>query len=185
VSREAGDRVNESLCLANLGEMAFLDGDLTRARELLTQAAALAGEVADPSNRSFVRVDSFARIDLGWVHLAEGDIEEGERRFREGLALERELGTSTGARSALAGLAGLAAARGDHERAARLSGAAEALAEQADATPDASDLRAHEPLLSTARAAAGDRWEPWVLEGRRMSLDDACDLALNMRRSAP
>ena len=175
VSREVGDRINEALCLVNLGEMAFIGGDQGRARELLVRASNLAGEAHDP------RIRSLALVNLGWISLAEGDLEEGELYFCDGLSVERQFGSISGTRSGLTGLAGIAAARGDDERAGRLAGAAQALGDRLASPPDAIEAGVHEPHLSVARARSRDRWGIYLAEGGEMPLDDALDLALGDR----
>jgi hypothetical protein len=173
VSREVGDRINEALCLVNLGEMAFVGGD--QGGELLVRASNLAGEARDP------RIRSLALVNLGWISLAEGDLEEGEFYFCDGLSVERQFGSISGTRSGLTGLAGVAAARGDDERAGRLAGAAQALGARLASPPDAIEAGVHEPHLSVARARSGDRWGIYLAEGGEMPLDDALDFALGDR----
>ena len=76
----------------------------------------------------------------------------------------------------LAGLASIAACRGELERAARLLGAAESLAH---VLHDAVGVRMEREFFSPARERLGEaRWDAAHAEGARLSLDEAVSVAL-------
>jgi hypothetical protein len=67
--------------------------------------------------------------NLGWVALLRGDSERARALYAESLGLKREVGDKLVTPEPLEGLASVAGARGEAERAARLFGACEALRE--------------------------------------------------------
>jgi hypothetical protein len=98
--------------------------------------------------------------------------------LKESLAMQRELGDQQGIAACLEGLATVACADGQPERAARLSGAPEALGVPI-ATPLPPGERAHcQRHLAAARAALGEAAfvAAWA-EGRAMTSDDAIEYA--------
>ena len=121
VSQEIGDTVQEALCLNNLGEVAHIRGEIDRAKPLFLEALDLAQRGEDKRNQYA------AILNIGWVSLSTGDITQAERRFRESLAILRDLGHLPVVTSVLLGIAAIAGARGDDERAGRLAGAADAI----------------------------------------------------------
>lgn len=58
-----------------------------------------------------------ALCGIGWMINAQGDVEQAEQRFAEGLALSRELQDTRGIGLALSGIGRMAHLRGDHARA--------------------------------------------------------------------
>jgi predicted ATPase/DNA-binding CsgD family transcriptional regulator len=58
-----------------------------------------------------------ALCGIGWMINAQGDVEQAEHYFAEGLALSRELHDTRGIGLALSGVGRMAHLRGDHERA--------------------------------------------------------------------
>ena len=75
------------------------------------------------------------------------------------------------------GLAGLAAAAADAERAARLWGVAERLRESLGDDPGPSQRSVYGHYLGTAQAALGTRFASLEAEGRALTLEDAVALA--------
>jgi predicted ATPase/DNA-binding SARP family transcriptional activator len=74
------------------------------------------------------RLDAaYVRVSLGSAILGQGDPAGARAHLAEGLTAAREYGDETLVAKALEGFAGLAAAAGDAERAARLAGAAAAV----------------------------------------------------------
>jgi hypothetical protein len=68
--------------------------------------------------------------NLGYVALAQGEVEQAQVLLTESLALQRGLDNPGGVAEGLAGFAAVAAAQGQGRRAARLLGAATALWER-------------------------------------------------------
>lgn len=108
-----------------------------------------------------------------------GDHGRARTLFGEALEAGRELGDKMMLAECLEGLAGVAAARGDADRTARLWGAAEALRAEIAVRVFDSDLPLHEPHRAYARsrldaAAFEDAFEA----GRAMPQEEAIAYAL-------
>jgi predicted ATPase len=96
----------------------------------------------------------FVQGNFGLAALLTGDTDAAADAFREELAVCRELVVRPFATEGLLGLAGVAAVRGDVERAARLVGAADALRL---APEDPVDARLHAAFFEPARKRCGTR----------------------------
>ena len=77
----------------------------------------------------------------------------------------------------IVGLAAIAARQGEAERAARLLGAAESLA---NVLTDAAGVRLEQEFFSPARERLGEtRWRAAYADGARLGFDEAVSLALD------
>ena len=102
--------------------------------------------------------------NLGLASLFTADLDGAAARFAEELRLCREHGLPWIASEGIAGLAAIAARQGDAERAARLLGAAESLA---NVLNDAGGVRLEQEFFSPARERIGERrWRRRVRGGR-------------------
>ena len=120
--------------------------------------------------------------NLGHVSLRRGDAGQAEGLFRQSLADFRTLGRPRGVARCLVGLAGVAAARGEAHRAARLLGAADAQLERLGARLEACDRALYGRQAATLRARLGGAAFAAVLaQGRALTLDAALELALRTR----
>jgi predicted ATPase/class 3 adenylate cyclase len=147
--------------LLTLGGVELAGGNPLRAGTLFEEALErLLEEAPEGANTGH------ALEALGEVARRSGDDEQASSRFAEGLRLFARIGDEAGAAECLEGLACVATNRADHERAASLAGAAEALRERSALARD----RPERPLP--------DHVEPAWSEGRAMTLDEAVDLAL-------
>jgi non-specific serine/threonine protein kinase len=114
---------------------------------------------------------------LGCALLALGESRLAAQRFHEGLTLARVVPLV--ASYCLDGLAAVAMAHGDANRAARLSGAAESMREDAGFLADRLQREIAQRTERTARATlGGDVWEVERVRGAAMSLDEAVAYAL-------
>ena len=120
---------------------------------------------------------------VGWLGLLavwsgdEHDLAEGF--LKEGLALNREIGNWAYGVYCLEGFAGLAGARGQGVRAARLWGAAEALRMIIGAPPTPETRPYYERSMAAARAQLGEAaWEAAFAQGMAMSAEEAAEYAL-------
>jgi hypothetical protein len=121
--------------------------------------------------------------NFGLAVLLTGDTDGADTAFREEVRLCRELVVRPFASEGLGGLAAVAAARGDTDRAARLSGAAGAhrYGQPYAAVEDRLDAIFFEP----ARTHFGvDAWEAAAHEGAALNLDDAITYALQEPRAS-
>ncbi len=105
--------------LLELGRIALLRDDPDAARSYGEQCLELYLRTGDMEHVAQ------AHTLVGYAALELGDLDGGAKRLRRGLSLFSELRQPAGSVVALAGLAALAEARGDMERAARLYGASD------------------------------------------------------------
>jgi predicted ATPase/class 3 adenylate cyclase len=174
--RRAGDAWMPMVPLTWSAQVAAGQGDLAAARAGYDAALAAARAVGAAGHRGF---DALPLWGLGNLALLEGDHAQAAARFAEGLALAQEVGRPHWVALGLVGMAAVAGARGQPERAARLLGAAAALREATGATLDAADRATHDCAAGAAQAAVGAAafaaaWQA----GRAMPLADAVASAL-------
>ncbi len=110
--------------LGGLGTALLNLGDLPRARAVLDESLVVARQYDDPWS------SAMSLMLLGHVNLAQGDDTRAEAVLAEAASLFQATGNMVYLPWCLEGLAGLAAARGDYERAAELDGARDALRHQ-------------------------------------------------------
>jgi predicted ATPase/DNA-binding SARP family transcriptional activator len=138
VARESGDERILALAVNNRGDYALTTHDFAAARPLFEESLALLRARGDMANvaRALFNLGA-AELELGRAAVAEG-------HFREGLALAGDAGDREDIAWILEGLAAVAAARGEGERAGLLLGAADAQLEAmgADHKPYERSLRA-------------------------------------------
>src|SRR4051812_43963700 len=113
-----------------------------------------------------------------------GDAAEAARLLEEGLELARILGDAHGIAVSLETFAGLASAQGSMERAATLFGASDAARNAIGAQRQPDNQILYERWLARTLArldtnAYSRRYE----DGRSLTADEACALALGMRAS--
>ena len=150
-----------------LGQLALLDDDLERAIELTRQGT----EMAQAAGWAWW--ESGQRHELLMLGLRRGDLDEAEREGLVALEMERAQENRLWALYTLAGLAQVALARGDLERAGLLWGAAEKEAESLPRWPDERARR--------IGALAEEEREPVVAareRGRTLDIWDAAEIAL-------
>jgi predicted ATPase/DNA-binding SARP family transcriptional activator len=116
---------------------------------------------------------------LGHVARDQGDYERCAACYRESLALRREGGDRFPIAQSLEDFAGLAGRQDQHERAARLLGAADALCQELGQRLPVAVPEEYERTTQRARAVLGDEafasaWE----EGRAAPLEQAIEYAL-------
>ena len=150
-SRAVGDQVSVAWCLIHLGIVAFGEQDLRLAVALGEEGRALARELGatDPA--------SIATLHLAHVACAQGDHARAAAWFREEFSADPQwsAGTEWQARAA-AGLATLAAACGDAERAARLFGAAAAARAEVGLALALPERDVYEQATAAATARLGE-----------------------------
>jgi predicted ATPase len=150
-----------------LGQLALHDEDVDRAVELTRRSAEMAHEAG------WAWWESGQRHELLMLALLRGELEEAEREGLVALEMERTQENRLWTLYTLAGLAQLALARDDLERAGVLWGAAEREGESLPRWPDERERR--------IGALAGEEREPVVAareRGRALGLWDAAALAL-------
>src|SRR5262249_29221268 len=116
--RGVGDVSLSVLWLSNLAQSALREGDTAAARARLSEAIELARRIDD------TRGIALTLANFGWLELLDGDLALALSCFEEAAAIGRKLGLRYVVAYAIWGLAQLAAAAGDVDRASRLGGAA-------------------------------------------------------------
>jgi predicted ATPase/class 3 adenylate cyclase len=149
------------------GQLALHDGDMEGAVDFTRRSAAMAHDAG------WAWWESGQRHELLILALRRGDLEEAEREGRVALEMERTQENRLWALYTLAGLAQVALARGNLERAGVLWGAAE---EEAESLPRWPDERARRigALAEEDREPVVDARE----RGRALDLWDAVAIAL-------
>ena len=172
--RQLGDRWGTSQALNMMGDIARIQGDYDRANTLYTESLHLYRELG-------VKRDIPASLDnLGHVALARGDNSKAQEFFREGLTLHQDLGNKFGASECVVGLAGVAAAVQQPERAARLLGIALRLREGLRDTSWRGLLTTYERYATDVRTRLDEAsWSVALQEGQAMSMEQAIAYALD------
>jgi hypothetical protein len=153
--------------------MVYSQGDLGRAGEFTEEAIALFRELG-------ARADvAMGLCNLGWIALLQDDLGRAADFYRESLSLSWDAGMNQIVQGDLEGLACLAGAKREAERAARLWGAAQALHETKGIPKDPDFLAEADARIATVRSGMGEEaWEEAFRKGRAMTLDEAVSYAL-------
>lgn len=174
-SREADDRWAESFALHFLAIVLSYQGDHARAKSYFEE-----GDEIIRSLGGHRQGQAFSLFHLGRIARLQGDPSTARSHHAEGLRLFRKAGDRRGIGYSLAGFAALAAAEGDAERAARLSGAVASLEAVLGAFLEAPLQVEHDRELSTVREELGaETFTALAAEGRAMGLEQAVDYALD------
>ncbi|HEX5914747.1 MAG TPA: LuxR C-terminal-related transcriptional regulator, partial [Rubrobacter sp.] len=173
VSRRSGNIRNIAGTLHNLAEVERQRGNYERAKALGMESIALAREIEDDWGLSMA---------VGWVGMLavwSGDEHDlAERFLKEGLSLNRKIGNWAYIAYCLEGFAGLAGAREQGMRAARLWGAAEALRTNIGAPLPPEPRSYYERSMAAARVLLGEiAWESAFAQGMAMSAQEAAEYA--------
>jgi hypothetical protein len=157
-----------------LGLAARRQGHYGRASELHLQALSFFREAG------FTEETAYSLACLGFVEELRGDLDAAEAFHRESLLVTRELFDDLPLAFALEGLACVAAARQQPQRAAVLLGAAEAIRERAGTPLPPQERVDVDRATDAAVSALGREAFTKALErGRRMSIEEATGYALS------
>jgi tetratricopeptide (TPR) repeat protein len=149
----------------NLGITAQAQEDYAAARDHYEEALEIWRELGDKST-------AYPLLGLGKLAFHQGNYEAAGRLMRESLLIRRDIGEKRGIAQCLEGLADLATAKGDPERAARLWGAAEALRQVIGASLSQSARADYERTVTAVRSALGEeRFTLALAQGRTMTLE--------------
>ncbi len=178
--REAGDSRALMVSLGNLASVKNLQGDRERGRALGEESLALARERSDRDQTAITL------HNLGRASLVEGRPDEALAPLEESLEIAGELGYRELIAYCLGGFAEIAAAGGDHERAARLLGAAEALYDELGISLGPEEQEGHERTAALLEGELGpDLLGRLRAEGRTLELEPAIAMALRARGEHP
>jgi predicted ATPase/DNA-binding CsgD family transcriptional regulator len=173
LARETNDRWILSTNLNQLGGIARRQGDYARAIARHEESLALGRALGD----KFLIV--YHLRNLGADMLLHGHPRRATTHYVESLTLSWELRDMYNIESCLWGFADIAAVLGDHERCARLLGAADAVRELLGHHTPAYTLAAHQRCMQAARDTLGDDGYDAVWKaGRAMTLEQAVAYAL-------
>jgi predicted ATPase/class 3 adenylate cyclase len=177
--REHGDKHSLAYCMNNLAMVVCSQGDLGRAAQLTEEAVALFRELG-------ARGDSALGLcNMGWIALLRDDLGRAANHYRESLSLSWDAGMTLVVQGGLEGLACLAGARVEAQRAARLWGAAQALHETKGIPRDTDFLAEADARISAVRSGMGEEvWKEAWRKGRKMTLDEAISYALEEEAGA-
>ncbi len=163
----------QALAKENVGLMALTADDVPEAVTWLTAALELAREVGDD------REIGAASRSLAAAMIELGDNARASSLLAESLALARELGEPHGIAVCLDTFAGLAATAGEVERAATLFGASDGARASIGAKRQPDQQILYDRWLARTLAHLDAKTYATHYEnGRALTLDEACDLAL-------
>lgn len=148
--QERGDDRGVAMSRSVLGRIALNRGDQMRARSLLVDAVAAARAHGDRWGLGI------QLALLGHVELAAGDVRRAGRLFAESIQLFHTVGSMMYASWCLEGVAGVAAAHGLWEHAARLFGARSALLRKLDSYLPPTQPATFEGTVEATRVALGE-----------------------------
>ncbi len=129
--------------LLRLGDVARRRGDSKKAQEFYEGALETFCQLGQKVNVAWTMAS------IGNALMDSGRVADAREKFTESLTMFRDLGYASGTARALIGIAGIAIARGDAERGARLLGGIQELVERAGKLPP-DDAQALESLRGAA-----------------------------------
>jgi predicted ATPase len=168
-ARALGSTYLETEALGALGSIEFQEGNLEASAELYRQNLELSREIG------FRWFEAIALVNHAEISLKLGRYEEGDEQARAALALARALDDRLLTATMLALLATAARSRGDAERSGRLWGAVEAEGERGSFGWQQAEIDA---IRQQVLADGTPELEAGIEAGRRLSLDEAIDYAL-------
>lgn len=175
-SRATNDRSGIAGALSNQGELAFMVGDLSRARSLIGEALS----IASTDDLRFSTLVKLAAVDQ-----FGGSDQSAARHALDALLLFPDVLDLRHLAVCLDVVAGIAASHGKGEVACALIGAADAMRERIAAPVPAGFRSVHERNTALASAALGDRvFAVEVTRGHGLTSEDALSTALQIARAA-
>lgn len=166
----------QAFAWALLGESRRALGDLKTAKDNYRRAMECAQRAGNVITAAFVSAN------LGNIALREGNLVEAWDRAATALSTAHEKDITSGVVDFLELWGEIDAATGDHRRALRVLGAAEALREQVGAARDRVDQPDYDAAVAAARSALGQGATAIWETGRR---EDARELTAELLRSRP
>jgi tetratricopeptide (TPR) repeat protein len=176
LANRIGNRVDAASVYDGMGLLARRRGDPTLAAQHHRKALGIYRELRHHAGTRVLPglVQALSLSSLGYCQEMLGDLAEAERCHREALGMAREHGAILTIAVGIEGLAGVAAARGEVERAARLLGSAGAIRAQMGAPlvqPEREDV---DRAAKTARRGLGDKaFDHAYRDGQALDLDSA------------
>jgi predicted ATPase/DNA-binding SARP family transcriptional activator len=170
--RERDDKLGLAWCQINLGLAVCARGDIGRASKLTEEGVALLQELGAGAD------SAIGLCNLGWMALLQDDTGRAMALYQESLDLAWDTGLYPIVLTTLEGLACVAGARGDGQRAARLWSAAQTLQNAMNIPRDKDWSAVGDTRISAVRSALDEQsWEQTSSRGRAMKLDEAVAFA--------
>ena len=174
IAREIGGGRPLRAALMNLGVVEMGAGNLERATQVLQEALALARQEGD------LQGVAVAQDSLAWVSLRAGRAGEARDQLSGMVDYAVSCGDTEILAAALETSACIAAELGEGLRAARLTGAAEALRHKAGTPVPQPDMAVLERFLAPARATiARQAWDAELAAGRTLTQQEAAALLVS------
>jgi non-specific serine/threonine protein kinase len=174
--QEVGDKRGILHLLIGSGIAAIANDEYQHGMALINEHQTLAYELDDMGEMGI------GVVYLGIAEFLQGNFDESETLFREGLARVRPYGDVDRYTDCLEGLAATADRRGQSVRSARLWGAAQHLCDSTGLIPGKNWVwvpRVREPTIASIRAQLGEvAFESAFAEGYAMTIDEAIKYAL-------
>ncbi|MDQ2942776.1 MAG: tetratricopeptide repeat protein, partial [Candidatus Dormibacteraeota bacterium] len=159
----------------SLGLLAVERGNYAAARDLLAECVAQSRSEGDEHGTAR-HLESLATAQLGL-----GDVAAAGASWTEALSIFRDLNDPFGSIWCLSGLALLAAARGEHERALRLAAAVDRMSREWSLSAHSYRVGQIDEVIRQARAKLGDRKSDGAWnDGQTITAARALDYALNV-----
>jgi tetratricopeptide (TPR) repeat protein len=173
INRKLGIEETVAWALLDLGEATLNLGDRVQAKSYIEESLSIFRE---KDSKYGLAISLYVS---GLLAGLDGDSEQATIFFAQGLALAHTTGPIWYRADVLMGLAGVAAAGGQAQRAARLLGAAETQLEAGASYWNAAESLYIERTLASAVAQLGEEvFAQAYAEGRAMTFDQAADYAL-------
>jgi predicted ATPase/DNA-binding XRE family transcriptional regulator len=174
--QEVGDKRGICYSLIVLGSDAIMKDEYKHGMALLNEHQTLAYELDDMWEMGV------GAVYLGIAEFLQGNVDQSEKLFREGLARVRPYGDVDRYTDCLEGLAATSDRRGQSVRSVRLWGAAQHLFDSTGLIPGKNWVwvpRVREPTIASLRAQLGEAtFEAAYAEGYAMRIDEAIKYAL-------
>jgi tetratricopeptide (TPR) repeat protein len=164
---EVGDRDNADKARGDVAYFRMLGGDVESALPLMERVLARAREKGD----AFYLMDHLMRAAEAQLKLGRPD--QARARLLEGLDIVDRGAMPGGVAAFLQALAGVATAKGEHERSMRLYGAGQAINVEAGGEEDALPWVLEDPVAKAREAVGDEATDRALAEGRAMTQDEA------------
>lgn len=184
IRRTLGDKLGIAISLGSIASLAYTLGDYEEAYKLHEENLDMRREQGDKPGIAA------SLYGLGQITRRQNKVEQARAYINESLAISYETGNKQGIAECFAELAGIIAdeaqaserdRRAKLKKAARLSGAAEALFEATGSHLYPKDNSEYRRIVdSAARLLGNEAWEQKQAEGRKMALVDAVTFALSI-----
>jgi predicted ATPase len=170
---EHGNELMAAWAQMGVGMVTTLRGEHAAALPLLRDSRDRFAALGDAfALRNIVSVESRALMQLG-------ELAESRATNRQVIEMASGQGDVTSLSAAILDTAGLLALSGDLERSARLTGAAERIVEESGGQPPPQLINRVEARPILAERLESSRLDELIAEGRRLTLDEAVESALD------